>query len=146
MSSWYEGWQNIFVNTNNTEDPYTKLQFCSVAEPYHIQKRISLDDVIYMNVFTNYGGDPAARAARRKARIEAELQAAREKQRAAEQEAAAAREAQRAAEQKARIFGQQNQQIDEGKIQMMRNAGHSVLADHVISEVKQGRTPYYYGF
>jgi hypothetical protein len=146
MSSWNQGWQNIFVNTNNSEDPYTKLQFCSVAEPYNIQKRISLDDVIYMNVFTNYGGDPVARAARRKARIEAELQAAREKQRAAEQEAAAAREAQRAAEQKARIFGQQNQQIDEGKIQMMRNAGHSVLADHVISEVKQGRTPYYYGF
>jgi hypothetical protein len=87
MSSWYEGWQNIFVNTNNSEDPYTKLQFCSVAEPYHIQKRISLDDVIYMNVFTNYGGDPVARAARRKARIEAELQAAREKQRAAEEKA-----------------------------------------------------------
>jgi len=93
------GWQNIFVNTNNSEDPYTKLQFCSVAEPYHIQKRISLDDIIYMNVFTDYGGDPVARAARRKARIEAELQAAREAQRAAEEKAAAALAAQKAAEQ-----------------------------------------------
>lgn len=87
MGKWYEGWQNIFVNTNNSEDPYTKLQFCSVAEPYHIQKRISLDDVIYMNVFTNYGSDPVDRAARRKERIEAQLQAAREAQRAAEEKA-----------------------------------------------------------
>jgi hypothetical protein len=91
MGRFDQGWQNIFVNINNSEDPIAKLQFCSVAEPYHIQKRISLDDVIYMNVFTNYGGDPVDRAARRKARIEAEIKAAQEAKRVAEEKAAAAR-------------------------------------------------------
>jgi len=29
---------------------------------------------------------------------------------------------------------------------MMRNAGHSALADEAIRQINQGRTPYYYGF